>query len=348
MMNLVSIIIPVHNTPEEYLHECLDSVLRQKYINWEAILIDDGSTNGAEDICDEYAAKDARFYVIHQRQSGVSAARNAGMAAANGEWLIFLDSDDWWEERLLSSVMRKLLEEPTDLLVFSYFNAYPHQNVLSCVHGCHPRHENTTIAEELQLGILNRNDRYVDAYTGAPWMQIVRRKAIGNLQFNTQLKQCEDALFNMNLLGKVKSVTLQDEPLMYYRIFENSAFHRFQENLPEQLELINQCFKQFVETNHKSAKFWDAYNIWVMETYVRLIKRYFYHPDNPQSEAEKKQAWKSLLKTCPSLKQLRHANWRKMYHSRKSYPLLMFFLLYFRCYGINRRVTEWLLRTDRY
>lgn len=88
-MNQVSIIIPVHNTPEEYLRECLHSVLRQDYTNWEAILIDDGSTSGAERICDEYAAKDARFCVIHQRQSGVSAARNAGMAAANGDWLIF-------------------------------------------------------------------------------------------------------------------------------------------------------------------------------------------------------------------------------------------------------------------
>ena len=97
-MNQVSIIIPVHNTPEEYLRECLHSVLRQDYTNWEAILIDDGSTSGAERICDEYAAKDARFCVIHQRQSGVSAARNAGMAAANGDWLIFLDSDDWWRK----------------------------------------------------------------------------------------------------------------------------------------------------------------------------------------------------------------------------------------------------------
>lgn len=347
-MNQVSIIIPVHNTPEEYLRECLHSVLRQDYTNWEAILIDDGSTSGAERICDEYAAKDARFCVIHQRQSGVSAARNAGMAAANGDWLIFLDSDDWWEDNLLSSAMKKLAEEPADLLVFSYWNAQPQQNVLSSVHGCHPRHTNTTIAEELQLGILNRNNRYIDAYTGAPWMQVVNRKAIRNLRFDTQLKQCEDALFNMNLLENVKSVALLDEPLMYYRIFDNSAFHRFQENLPEQMELINQRFRQFLEVNHKSAEFWDAYDIWLMESYVRLLKRYFYHPNNPQSEAEKKRAWKKLLTTCPSLKQLRRASWKKMYQSRKSYPLLLFFLLYCRCYALNRRVTEWLLRTDRY
>lgn len=127
-MNQVSIIIPVHNTPEEYLRECLHSVLRQDYTNWEAILIDDGSTSGAERICDEYAAKDARFCVIHQRQSGVSAARNAGMAAANGDWLIFLDSDDWWEDNLLSSAMKKLAEEPADLLVFNFKNVFAAEN----------------------------------------------------------------------------------------------------------------------------------------------------------------------------------------------------------------------------
>ncbi|MEI3425543.1 MAG: glycosyltransferase family 2 protein [Christensenellales bacterium] len=166
-MNQVSIIIPVHNTPEEYLRECLHSVLRQDYTNWEAILIDDGSTSGAERICDEYAAKDARFCVIHQRQSGVSAARNAGMAAANGDWLIFLDSDDWWEDNLLSSAMKKLAEEPADLLVFSYWNTFnAAENVLSSVHGTailrHTKHDHN--GEELQLGMLDRNDRYIAAY----------------------------------------------------------------------------------------------------------------------------------------------------------------------------------------
>lgn len=349
-MNQVSIIIPVHNTPEEYLRECLHSVLRQDYTNWEAILIDDGSTSGAERICDEYAAKDARFCVIHQRQSGVSAARNAGMAAANGDWLIFLDSDDWWEENLLSSAMKKLAEEPADLLVFGFKSDTNGKETIPFSFAPKAKHGDLSLPKEMQLGLLDKNTRYLSVYFGAPWLQVIRRGLVtqAHLQFDRAIHQSEDALFNITLLEHVKNVALLDEPLMHYRIFDNSAFHRFQENLPEQMEMINQRFRQFLEVNHKSAEFWDAYDIWLMESYVRLLKRYFYHPNNPQSEAEKKRAWKSLLTTCPSLKQLRRASWKKMYQSRKSYPLLLFFLLYCRCYALNRRVTEWLLRTDRY
>lgn len=167
-MNQVSIIIPVHNTPEEYLRECLHSVLRQDYTNWEAILIDDGSTSGAERICDEYAAKDARFCVIHQRQSGVSAARNAGMAAANGDWLIFLDSDDWWEDNLLSSAMKKLAEEPADLLVFDFKTFSQQKTDETAPPAEKKRHAGTSIMEEMQLGLLDRNERYAANYFGGP------------------------------------------------------------------------------------------------------------------------------------------------------------------------------------
>lgn len=347
-MNQICIIIPVHNTPEEYLRACLDSVLRQDYTNWKAILIDDGSTSGAERICDEYAAKDARFCVIHQRQSGVSAARNAGMAAATGDWLIFLDSDDWWEDNLLSSAMKKLAEEPADLLVFGFKSDTNGKETIPFSFAPKAKHGDLSLPKEMQLGILNRNSRLCGAYTGAPWMQMIRREVVKDLRFDTELHQCEDALFNMNVLDRVHAVALLDQPLMMYRYFENSAFHRFQNNLLEQLEMVNHRFQDYLEGSHKGKAYWDAYDVWLMESYVRLLKRYFYHPNNPQTEAEKKRAWKALLTTCPSLKQLRRASWKKMYQSRKSYPLLLFFLLYCRCYALNRRVTEWLLRTDRY
>lgn len=90
---LISIIIPVYNV-ERYLRECLDSIALLKAFSWEAILVDDGSTDSSGSICNEYAERDPRFRVIHQKNAGVSAARNAGLEAAKGEWLWFVDSDD--------------------------------------------------------------------------------------------------------------------------------------------------------------------------------------------------------------------------------------------------------------
>lgn len=89
----VSIIIPVYNV-ERYLRECLDSIAQLKAFSWDAILVDDGSTDSSGSICDEYAKQNSRFRVIHQKNAGVSAARNAGLDAAKGEWIWFVDSDD--------------------------------------------------------------------------------------------------------------------------------------------------------------------------------------------------------------------------------------------------------------
>lgn len=89
----ISIIVPVYNV-EKYLRECLDSISLLKAVRWEAILVDDGSTDTSGQICDEYATQNSKFRVIHQKNAGVSAARNAGLDAAKGEWIWFVDSDD--------------------------------------------------------------------------------------------------------------------------------------------------------------------------------------------------------------------------------------------------------------
>ena len=99
----ITIIVPVYNV-ERYLRRCLDSIAAQTFTDWECILIDDGSPDTSGTICDEYAANDGRFRVIHQENRGVSAARNAGLDAARGEWIAFVDSDDWVEPDMCESI----------------------------------------------------------------------------------------------------------------------------------------------------------------------------------------------------------------------------------------------------
>lgn len=101
---LVSIVIPVFNV-ERHLRQCLDSVLRQTLKEWECICIDDGSPDGSGAILDEYGNKDARFKIIHQRNRGVSAARNLGIKLASAPYLTFIDSDDWVEDDALESLL---------------------------------------------------------------------------------------------------------------------------------------------------------------------------------------------------------------------------------------------------
>ena len=103
---MISIIIPVYNAAS-YLDKCIESILHQKYKDFELLLINDGSTDNSGDICDAFALKDNRISVFHQQNQGVSAARNLGIEQAKGEWLQFIDSDDWIEnDFLLNNVSR--------------------------------------------------------------------------------------------------------------------------------------------------------------------------------------------------------------------------------------------------
>ena len=111
-----SIIIPVYNV-ESYLRECLDSVLHQTFKEWEAICVNDGSTDGSLRILEEYAAKDSRFKVVSQANGGLSAARNTGMDNATGEYILFLDSDDWLEHSALETIDAAIAGE--DMICFS-------------------------------------------------------------------------------------------------------------------------------------------------------------------------------------------------------------------------------------
>ena len=114
---LVSVIIPVYNT-EKYLAECLDSLAAQTYTNYEAIIVDDGSTDGSPAICDAYAAKDARFRVIHKENGGLSEARNTGLDAAKGEFIYFYDSDDRIVPQTLEHAVKALIDTEADFLFF--------------------------------------------------------------------------------------------------------------------------------------------------------------------------------------------------------------------------------------
>lgn len=115
----ISVIVPVYKV-ENYLNECVDSILNQTYVDFEVVLVDDGSPDKCPQICDEYAKKDARVNVVHKKNGGLSSARNAGIEAANGEYLLFLDSDDYYGEiDFLYNLSETIKEYNPDAVFFS-------------------------------------------------------------------------------------------------------------------------------------------------------------------------------------------------------------------------------------
>lgn len=116
MSELISVIVPVYNV-KDYLKKCVDSILNQTYPNLEVLLIDDGSTDGSNNICDDMAKKDNRIRVIHQENGGLSAARNAGLDAAIGDYIAFVDSDDYIKDTMYADMLDEMVKRNADIIV---------------------------------------------------------------------------------------------------------------------------------------------------------------------------------------------------------------------------------------
>ena len=147
----ISVIVPVYKV-EPYLRKCLDSIVNQTYENLEIILVDDGSPDNCGAICDEYAARDKRITVIHKPHGGVSSARNAGLAAATGEWLGWVDSDDWIEPDMYEYLLHGARKYGADIAVCGRIEIYPNQKV--------PRgwEADTLLDRKQAMGLLLKND----------------------------------------------------------------------------------------------------------------------------------------------------------------------------------------------
>ena len=117
---LLSVIVPVYRV-ETYLPKCLDSLVGQTYADLEIILVDDGSPDRSGAICDEYAARDSRIVVIHQENRGASQARNAGLDRATGEFVAFVDSDDYLDFSMYENLMKAVVEYDADIVISDFF-----------------------------------------------------------------------------------------------------------------------------------------------------------------------------------------------------------------------------------
>ncbi|MDD6723062.1 MAG: glycosyltransferase [Bacteroidales bacterium] len=200
---MVSVIIPVYNT-EKYLRQCLDSVLAQTCCDWEAILVDDGSTDSSGAICDEYAAADSRVKVIHQPNGGVSVARNAGLDVAKGDCVAFVDSDDYVSKEYLEAFIPHISYD----LVVGGFNTFPKSKQFRLKQALYDADNMKDFVEE-HLSRL---------YYVTPWGKIYKRAIIeeNNLRFDVRFRFAEDCLFNLSYLLYCNTVLLIPQSGYYY------------------------------------------------------------------------------------------------------------------------------------
>ena len=215
----ISIVIPVYNVAS-YLSDCLDSVLAQTYVNWEAICVDDGSTDGCSSVLDEYASKDSRIKVIHQVNSGVSAARNQGLQLATGEWVLFMDSDDVITQDALKIISEQASVADHDVVMFEMQRVKSFLEPIRNVAHCQVVVHNMANLEDA-VPLIRRI--YPDRLWA--WNKCMRRSLIGGLRFE-DYQPCEDAVFVLSCLTSARKVVVLPHVLYKYLQHENSCLAR--------------------------------------------------------------------------------------------------------------------------
>lgn len=196
---LISIVVPVYRI-RDYLAGCIDSVLAQTYPYWELILVDDGSDDGSERICDDYAKRDPRITVIHQSNQGVSAARNQGVARAKGEYLAFLDADDRIEPQYLDVLYKDMAVQGADLVCC---NAWEESQGVRVDYRCVSENRKIEDRESLYLDALIRKEQY--GYT--VWGKLFRTELVKQVEFSA-LRFGEDTYFMFRIFNKAPVVYL--------------------------------------------------------------------------------------------------------------------------------------------
>ena len=184
MEPLVSIIVPVYNA-EKYLRRCLGSIAGQTFADFECILVDDGSTDGSPAICDEWAANDGRFQVIHQKNGGASAARNAGIEAARAPWLLFADADDALAPDAVETLLARQTVEPDTFLVFAFTEEW----------GCLGKEQRQP--PEVRYHARDFGRMYADTPLAAPWGKLFSAALVEKaaLRFDVTMRCYEDRPF---------------------------------------------------------------------------------------------------------------------------------------------------------
>lgn len=277
--NLVSIIIPVYNS-ELYLDECINSILKQTYVNIECILVNDGSKDSSGNICDYYKRSDNRVKVIHQDNRGVSSARNRGLKEAKGDWIMFIDSDDWVD----IDIVEKSLQYESDIISWNHFKEYPSKQVMIHINP----HEITRRDNDIKYFIMGLMVPHYDKiinnvditinHTRSSCSKLFKSNIIKGLIFSETLPLAEDAFFCFQAYERASSITFLNTPAYHYRTNLDSAIHKYRENIEE----INQSIlKLFIDNKSTllNNKELSIFNLGLIYECINnsLIHKYIYN-----------------------------------------------------------------------
>lgn len=253
----VSVIVPVYNV-ELYIEKCLKSLVKQTLKEIEIIIVNDGSTDNSDKIISKYAKKYSNIIYIKKENGGVSEARNLGLQKATGEYIGFLDSDDWIEEDMYEKMYEKAKSENFDMVACDTEAIFPDKKMY--------------ISSNIKEDNVSNKELMIDAYA-VIWNKIYKKELIQGLKFKKNMNFCEDVEFLYMVYSRVKSIGVIKEPLHNYLQREGSLTYVYDKKLYQLIESMDDIIEYYKE-NKKFYKYQKELEYtYVRYLYATFIKR---------------------------------------------------------------------------
>lgn len=297
----VSIVVPIYNTPESYLKKNIESIIQQSKFEIEIILVNDGSTNNALDICNSYAKIDDRIVIIDQVNLGVSVARNVGMDKAKGNWVTFIDPDDWIDNKYIESLFSCTINNAGADIIIG--NCYINEGSLEKENDFLPSTKISIVTEKnILMGQLvgKKISKYYPQHmaVGVPWGKLFDRKFLSdnNIKFIPGMIRMQDNIFSLYAFFYSKKIVFTPARGYHYRKEANSVSFSYNPNIVQHFE------KYFFETEffirnklNSNKRYMNSLLVKRLTSFNSYLKYYILHPKNSLSRREKKKLFVSIL-----------------------------------------------------
>lgn len=289
---MISVIVPIYNV-EKYLSTCIESILNQTYKKLEILLIDDGSTDKSGEICDEYTKQDNRCIAIHQPNKGISEARNTGLKHATGEYISFIDGDDYIHPQMLEILYEALQKGDYDFSMILYKKAYAQEQFQFITEYTTQELNQSQLIYSLYNNLSQKSNTYQEMNFHVVWNKLYKKTLINDTPFIQTV--AEDAVFNNTIYLKCKKVIVINNEIYYWVQRQNSITHQgINQTYINRILSYYQCLKNIPENNstyraaalEKLYKIMIIYNFNVHNSYLKIKLKEIRHSVKTKTMAE--------------------------------------------------------------
>jgi len=314
MEPLLTIIVPVYKIKEEYLRQSIESMLNQNSEEYRIILVDDGSPDNCGQICDEYASKNKIIQVIHQQNSGVSAARNSGILQTQTPWLTFVDPDDWIEPNAVTTILNEIKGDAksADIIMFDYSREFENGGCVESLNikSCFCDEELLNACRDTPFFKLIQNGKVNPFSIKAVWNKVYKKDFIINnkLFFIPEARKGEDLLFNADAVNSARKIYYLNRILYHYRCYNESITNKYNADIVHLTKIEIEELQRQIKKHNLPNSVINSFNCRICTRLYSCMRLYFFHENNPLPKKERIAEAKRLVESEPFASAIKKAN----------------------------------------